>query len=357
LHNLKHNCCGDSLVYIKGKKDLVYGEELILIGDLRRPFSYKDKRKNSWRNYLNNQNIYSILWVKNISQAIRLNRKKTFMLKGFSLRLKEKMERIIFKYLPGVPASVLDAMVLGEKRNIPPFISDTMMKAGTVHILVVSGFNVGIVIFAISLFLKLIRIPRRGRFAITIPLLIIYCLMTGASNPVVRATVMGIIFMLAHWLQREPDIYNSSAIAALFILLYNPRQLFDVGFQLSFASVLSIVYFYPKIKSFLRINSLKIKYLRYIIEGCLISFSAWLGTMGFIAYYFKIFSPITVLANVFIVPLASLITLCGFGLIILGLTWPLPAFLFAKATEFLVVVLLYLNTFLIKLPGAYLYLS
>jgi hypothetical protein len=79
--------------------------------------------------------------------------------------------------------------------------------------------------------------------------------------------------------------------------------------------------------------------------------------MGFIAYYFKIFSPITVLANVFIVPLASLITLCGFGLIILGLTWPLPAFLFAKATEFLVVVLLYLNTFLIKLPGAYLYLS
>ena len=54
---------------------------------------------------------------------------------------------------------------------------------------------------------------------------------------------------------------------------------------------------YPKIKSFLHADNLKLKYLKLIVDGCLVSFSAWLGTMGSVAYYFKIFSPITVLAN------------------------------------------------------------
>ncbi len=219
-----------------------------------------------------------------------------------------------------------------------------------------SGFNVGIVSFIIILFLKLIRLPRKIRFAIAIPCLVIYCLMTGASTPVVRATVMAIVFMLGFLAKREPDIYNSLSVAWLFILVSNPTQLFDIGFQLSFSSVIAIVYLYPRIKSNLRIESFKIKYLRFLLEGCLVSFSAWLGTMGFIAYYFKIFSPVTVLANIFIVPLATLITLCGFSLIVMSLIFlPLAPF-FASASELLVISLIKINAFLLKLPAAYLYL-
>ncbi|MDP3732751.1 MAG: ComEC/Rec2 family competence protein, partial [Candidatus Omnitrophota bacterium] len=267
------------------------------------------------------------------------------------------MEGIIFKRVSFVPAGILDAMILGERRNIPVLINNSMMKTGTVHILVVSGFNVALVAFVIVLFLKLARIPKAIRFFIATPLIIIYCLMTGASTPVVRAGIMAIVLMFAYLIKREADIYNSLALAAIFILAINPRQLFDIGFQLSFVSVISIVYLYPKLKSFLPQSVLRIKYIRFIVEGCLVSFSAWLGTMSLVAYYFRIFSPVTVLANIFIVPLASLITLCAFSLIAMEFICPFLAPFFAYSSEFAVCLLLNINALLIKLPGAYFYLS
>jgi competence protein ComEC len=291
-----------------------------------------------------------------VSRTPGLNKNRGLIFRRLAFWLKDKMENIIFKRVSPLAASVLDAMILGEKRNIPALIYNSMIKSGTVHILVVSGFNVGIVSFIIILFLKLIRLARPLRIYAAIPLLILYCLVTGASNPVVRATVMAIVFMFAYFVRREPDIYNSCAVAMIFILVLNPRQLSDIGFQLSFASVISIVYLYPKIKSLLRIELLKTKYLKFLCDGCLVSFSAWLGTMGFIAYYFKVFSPITVLANIFIVPLATLITLCGLCLIVIELICPVLAPFFAYTNELSVLLLLKINAFFIKLPAAYFYL-
>jgi len=151
-------------------------------------------------------------------------------------------------------------------------------------------------------------------------------------------------------------MYNSLAAAALFILIINPRQLFDVGFQLSFSSVLAIVYLYPKLEHLLRIDSCKIKIIRFISAGCLVSFCAWLGTMGIIAYNFHIIAPVTVLANILIVPLATLITLCGFSLVLCGLFCPFLAGLFSTTTALLITLFLNINAALIKVPFAYIYL-
>ena len=346
IGNLRYYCCGELLVYIMTNRPLCYAEKLTLAGNLYRPFKYKGRSPN--RLYLMN--------AKRIIAYHGANRGMGFSLMRFAFYLKGRIERIIFRYLPPVPAGILDAMTLGEKRSIPIMLYKSMIKSGTVHILVVSGFNLGLVAFIISLILKSIRIPRLWRFFIAVPLLLLYCLMTGASTPVVRATVMSIVFMAAYFVKRKADIYNTSAIAGLFILLFNPSQLFDIGFQLSFASVISIVYFYPRLKSFLGLERLRIKFLRVLAEGCLVSLSAWLGTAGFIAYYFKIFSPITVIANLFIVPLATLITFCGFSLIFAGLISSGLTQLFAPTSAFLAALLVRINLFLVKLPGAYMYL-
>ena len=151
-------------------------------------------------------------------------------------------------------------------------------------------------------------------------------------------------------------MYNSLACAVLFILIINPRQLFDIGFQLSFASVLAIVYFYPKLKTFLRIHNCRNKVLRFIAEGLAVSLSAWLGTMGIIAYNFRIISPITVLANMLIVPLATLITLCGFTLVLAGVFFPALAHFSSITTSMLITLLLNINALIIRFPFAYLYL-
>ncbi|MEK7224305.1 MAG: ComEC/Rec2 family competence protein, partial [Bacteroidota bacterium] len=215
------------------------------------------------------------------------------------------------------------------------------------------GFNVGIVAFIINLLLKIMRIRRKARIILTVACLLIYCLATGATNPVIRATVMGIIFLLAYIFKREPDMYNSLASAALFILIINPRQLFDVGFQLSFASVLAIVYLYPKLRAFSRIAYIRVRILRFICEGSIVSFSAWVGTMGIIVYNFRIIAPVTILANILIVPLATLITLCGFALVLCGLFCPFLAGIFGTTTAMLITLLLNINAAVIRIPGAY----
>lgn len=351
----KQKCSGLVLVYLKGRRNFRFAEQLTLIGNLYRPYSFGRARQRTYRDYLSSQGIFSLMQARFFRRSGKFHR--TSLFRGFTLSLKEKIERIFLKYVPDLPASIIDAMVLGEKKNIPPLIYNSMVKSGTVHILVVSGFNVGIIGFIVHLFLKIIRIPRQIRFYPSASLLIIYCVMTGASTPVVRATVMGIFFMLGNIARREPDIYNSLALAALFILGINPRQLFDVGFQLSFASVISIAYLYPKITSLLRLDSLKRGVFKFLIDGCLVSFSAWLGTAGFIAYYFGLFSPVTVLANLFIVPLATFITLSGLSLVMAAILFTPLAVFFASGSELAVALLLKLNTALIKIPHAYFYLS
>ena len=353
---MRIKCCGNILVFVKGKQELNYGDELLLQGSLHSPFRRPASGGGSYGVYLAGRGIYAIMTVRTKAHVVRLAKNKGWLLKRFALRLKERMEEVIYRRLPLISASIVCAMVLGEKKNIPPVIYKAMMRSGTVHILVVSGFNVGIVLFSLVSLLKSLRIQRRVRFLIELPLIIIYCLITGASNPVVRATIMAIIFMFAYLVKRQPDIYNSCCLAALFILAINPRQLFDVGFQLSFASVIAIVWIYPRLKRLLRAEKLKVKLLQFLVDGCLVSLSAWLGTMGFIAYYFKMVSPITVLANVFIVPLASLINLCGFGLVMLEFVSVYLASSFASATEFSVKLLIQLNNLLISLPKAYFYL-
>jgi competence protein ComEC len=179
--------------------------------------------------------------------------------------------------------------------------------------------------------------------------------LTGASNPVVRATIMFIVFMFAYYARRQPDVYNSCAAAALAIVSFNPAQIFDIGFQLSFSSVLAIAFFYPRLKVRLRLEKLNCLWLRLPAEGCLVSLSAWLGTAGLIAFYFRMVSPITVAANLFIVPLAGLITLSGFSLLAAQSVSSYLALSFASMIEFLVSLLLSLNSLLLQVPHAYFY--
>ena len=354
VDKLKWHCCGEVLVKTDFAQELNYGDNLILIGNLSRPYNF-NTGSQGYKDFLARQDIYLIMSIKDPRQIIRQPRNSGSKLIINSLWLRTKMEQVIRRYLPDLPASILCAMVLGQKSGIPWLVNDSMVKSGTVHILVVSGFNVGIVAFIVNLLFKITRIPRSVRIILVVICLLIYCLVTGATNPVIRATVMGIVFLLSYLLKRNPDMYNSLASAALFILTINPRQLFDIGFQLSFISVLAIVYLYPKLKALIHLEGCKIKIWRFIGEGFLVSFSAWLGTLGIIALNFRIIAPVTVLANIFIVPLATIITLCGFSLVLFGLIYPNLACLFSVPTSMLITLLLSINAALIKLPFAYIY--
>jgi predicted membrane metal-binding protein len=133
--NLKYNTCGNILVRIKDKRNLDYGESLILSGNLYRPFGFSSPNRQNYRDYLYNQRIFSVMSVKAAGSAVRLNENKGLVFKRAAFWLRARIEGMISQHLSCVPASILDAMVLGEKRNIPPVIYNSMIKSGTVHIL------------------------------------------------------------------------------------------------------------------------------------------------------------------------------------------------------------------------------
>ncbi|MFA5115519.1 MAG: ComEC/Rec2 family competence protein [Candidatus Omnitrophota bacterium] len=348
--SLNRSSSGKIMVYSADRIALHYGERVIIRGRLYRPWGRGGA--GQYRSYLYSNGIRYIMSLKSGYDISRLGSDSGFCYRCFTVGLKDRLEGLIFKYLDGIPAGILDAVILGQRHKVAGFANSLMRRSGTVHILVVSGFHVGLVVFIIAVFLKLLRVPRYWRFVISLPLIITYCLLTGASNPVVRSTVMAVIFITAYLLKRDPDICNSICLAALFILVLNPEQLFDVGFQLSFASVSSIVFLYPRLKRFLCPQPIKAKPLVFMIDSCLVSVSAWLGTCGLIAYHFRIFSTVAVLANFLVVPLAALITLAGFSFLAAALLFPPVAPLFARANEVLIWTMVSLNALLMRIPGA-----
>ena len=346
------SCGADITVRVHSNQEFYYGEELVLRGRAEKIIPLKQGTKNSYQRYLLNRGILFTMKVEREAEVRRMGIKGVSP-KRLALRMKKYAVGLFSKYASSLTAALLGAMVLGDKRNVPYFVNQIMIRSGTIHILVVSGFNVGVLCFVVILFLKLARINKSLRIILTVPILIFYCLLTGASTPVVRATIMATTFLLAHLFMREPNMHNSLALAAIPILINNPRQLFDASFQLSFVSVASLVILYPRLRSLLGLEKLKVKLVSFFIDTFLASLCAWLATSGFILYYFGIFSPVTVVANIFTVPLATLVTLGGFGLIMAHFLSPVLAQIFAAACEPLAFLILKANIFLIHLPYAY----
>lgn len=346
---IPRRCCGRVLVRLKEKREFLPGDSLEIYGTLRtdRP----GYAHSGYARYLANRGIHCTFRAGRIvSYAGRWG--PAYALQRLSIRIKKRLQQGLYAQASAMTAGILAAVVLGDKKGVPPAVYRAMAKNGTVHILVVSGFNVGIVAGLVMLVLKLLRLKRAIRCVLAVPLLICYCLVTGASEPVVRATVMALVFLLSYIFRRESDVYVSLSLAALVIVVAHPGQLFDVGFQLSFASVISIVCLYPRFNALLRLDCLRCRPVRYLLAASLVSLSAWLGTAALVARYFRFVSWTAVLANLCIVPLASFLTLSGFALIFISLAAPALAPAFAACCESAVMLLLFLNGLFLRLPFA-----
>ncbi|MDD5044021.1 MAG: ComEC/Rec2 family competence protein [Candidatus Omnitrophica bacterium] len=348
--NRRTRASGRVQVIFFGKNDFFYGQELTLEGKLYRPMNFSLGKKLRYRDYLQQQGIYSLFSTKRVEH---LRKNQANPVQALAFWLKHKIQQILRRHIRGVPLAVLEAMLLGERQGIPAYLSTAMMHTGTIHILVVSGFNVGIVAFIALLALKIMRLARRPRYFVTILIIILYCLITGASLPVVRATIMAIAILAGKLLKREANVYQSLSLSALLILFFNPSQLFNVGFQLSFASVLALIALYPKIYALFPEKLCRINMLRLLIQVFSASSSAWLGTVGLVAYYFNIFSVLGIPANMLIAPYASLITAAALSLVFIGASLPALAFLFAASAELFALILIEINLFFSHLPHAY----
>jgi competence protein ComEC len=204
--------------------------------------------------------------------------------------------------------SILSALTLGYQNDLTDDIKQGFRTTGTVHVLSVSGLHVGIIYLMISFLLGFIR---RGtnvywlKPLLIIVLLWVYAFITGLPPSVIRASGMLTVFCVSDIFGRKSFSLHALYIAGFFILLISPFSIFDIGFQLSFMSVLSILYLLPKVSGLLKTEN---KYLRNIRQMFALSIVAQVATFPLCLYYFGTFPTYFFVTNLLIVPLVTLIT-------------------------------------------------
>lgn len=276
--------------------------------------------------------------------------------------VREYSIKVIDKFVGGDEGEYLKGLVLGERSNISKEIKENFVNAGVAHIIAVSGLNVAYVALIIYGLLLLVPVRYSYKIFITIFFLIFYMNLTGNTPSIIRATIMASIFLIAQIIERRPNIYNIVSVAALVILIVDPRQLFDAGFILSFSAILSIVVIFPKLEKLMQSmkwyseldnDKLWDKCAKWIIALFLGTFAAQIGTLPITAIMFKKVSVISLAANLFAIPMANIALALGFITIIFSTFSAWLAGVFASLNSFLLFLQLLLIEFCAKLDYAF----
>ena len=243
--------------------------------------------------------------------------------KGRGSRIKEslfafknKMVSNLNAVLPPQQAALMSGILFGERSEFSEDFEDAMRRSGTTHIVALSGYNVAIIGITLSTFLSYFMRKRRA-FYISILAIPVFVIMTGAQASVVRAGIMGIIALLAERQSRLYSFRNAIVLTALVMLLFNPRILaFDLGFQLSFAALLGIVYLYPLFKKWFKLSDKEgiLGWRRNLFQ----TLSAQLAVAPIILTSFGYFSPTALIANVLILEFIPFTMLLGFLTAVFG---------------------------------------
>ena len=210
----------------------------------------------------------------------------------------------------------LNTTITGDTSMISEEDRIKYSTTGIAHILALSGLHVGIITFIIIIVLFPLDIwgQRKLRFFLTILLLWGYAIMTGLSPSVTRAVIMASIFLTAQIIQRNHNSFNSLCLAAILIITFSPNSIYDIGFQLSFISVSSILLFSNNINPIKRHHRL-LYHLGTIISA---STAAMLGTGIIIMFYFHNFPIYFLISNIFATILLPIIIIGGVFSIILS---------------------------------------
>ncbi|MEW6620772.1 MAG: DNA internalization-related competence protein ComEC/Rec2 [bacterium] len=345
------------LVNIKKEKKckFEYGDKVQFRGKLKLSTGLRNPCGFDYQKYLARKKIHIVVWIYEQKEIVKLGRGKFNPIFMFAYKIRDKASSVIYKILPDKPfacASLLDGVLLGKRSQLPDEVEGWFRDTGTIHILAISGFNVGLIgLIFFFIFHRLICLPKRTSSIFTLFVLIIFAIVTGASPSVVRAVIMAGTIIIGLIIDRETNIYHNLALAALLVLLHNPLTLFDIGFQLSFVAVFSLFYFTPFIEP-------KLWFLpKYLAKLIATSVAVQIGLSPILIFYFNKLSLITVLANIIVVPLVSIILILGLAIAFIGMIFIPLANLIGIATSYIITSLLVCVFFFARIPYAYIYLA
>lgn len=296
-----------SIVYIKKdslSKDLSCGDIL----RIQAKFNLIENQENAtfdFKQFLNLQYIYSQAYISNWEKVGEETSIQSVCIKLRNNALHTLQER----GLTDSNLQLIAALAFGDKSLLDEETKFNFSTAGAMHVLAVSGLHVGIINGILFFLFSFIRNKKLQWLKILLCTSGIwaYACLTGMSPSVQRASIMCSMVSIALLLQRRTSTYNTLAAAAFFSLLLSPNDIFSVSFQLSYAAVISIVYFSQKIQSLYRPTTPIGSYLWGIIA---VSVAVQIGTLPITLYYFGTIPTYSLLTNIIVIPLAFIILIC-----------------------------------------------
>jgi len=303
---------GDLIIYFKKDSsvaELDEGSQLIISKSLQEIKNAGNPGGFDYRRYSIFQGITHQVHLKP-GEFVVLNEKNKSFWAGFLNSIRKKTLDILRDNIPGEKESGLaEALLIGYKDDLDQNLVQSYTNTGVVHIIAISGLHLGLIYWLLIQLLRPIRKRRNLKWlspVIIICSLWLFSLVAGAQASVIRSAVMFSCIVLGEALSKKTSIYNTLAISALILLCYDPYWLWDVGFQLSYAAVLSIVIFMQPIYNWFYIKN---KVLDFIWKLNAISIAAQLLTTPLSIYHFHQFPNFFLLTNFVAVPLSSIVVL------------------------------------------------
>lgn len=327
---------GEVIIYHKLTENLRPGEVLWIQGTPSVIPPPKNPNEFNYHRFLANQQIYHSHFVD--QRVERLGHQNHSPINNWILQLRSNIQDQMDRYIPTLHSNqIAKALLLGQNKYLDKEVSEAYITAGTMHVLAVSGLHVGIIYGFFFLFVKPYQLPGHKRvmyLSLLIMIIWTYALITGMSPSVLRAATMFTIMGLAQMKSRSPSIYNSLALSALILMVFDPYILYSVGFQLSYIAVFGIVLLQPKIAGWWQPkNSVS----RYFWDITSVGIAAQLATFPISVHYFHVFPTYFMLSNLVAIPGAFLIMSAGIPFMLLSFVEPI-ALPLGKLVDYLIMV-------------------
>ncbi len=327
-------------------KDIRIGDTISMTGTLRKPIKATNPSQFDYAAYLKNFNVFSVFYVKDddykVLHAPQFKWGAGAKNNWYAIlrALDVKREKIIekhAKYIKSPGLEVLGGVVFGDDAvNPSDEVKQTFLNSGLLHILAASGLNVGIIFFMWYWLLSRLGVGFRPTIVSSIFLITLYTFMTGFPPSILRASIMLLFVLIGKLFNREANPLPLVFFVGFLMLLYDPKMLGSVSFQLSFIVTIALIIctepvvklFKEKEEAFRSKNKRANPYLKQILHFISPEYLAGIVAVPLVAqiaviplqaYYFNTFVPYSLFANIVAVPFVALISFLGFLGSIFGL--------------------------------------
>lgn len=346
--------------------DYINGDYICMSGTVSVPDSAANPGTFDQYIYLRNKGYY--LCISN--GTIESGNHRPYSIEGFLYGIKNRCTKIIDNSFDSESAGIVKAMLVADKSTLDKNIKKLYSENGIAHIMAISGVHVAIIGMTLYGFLRKLRIGRLISGTFSIAIIILYGIMTGMSSSTERAVIMLILSIAAEYFGRKTDAPTSMGFAMIIMVLGNPYVILDAGFQLSFAAITGVTVVAPQLRKLLRmfkcfikeadekkkqkhkkIISLR-KMIIKLIDALVVGIASFITTTPVIIYYYYQFPPYSILINLIVIPLVSLIVGGSILVVLTGLFFTGAAVVMTYPVRLILFGYKYLCIFASGLPGA-----